>query len=492
LVVKGRLHTGFTQKSAQAELATIGAALEREYPKTNRNRHPAPGGSSPFVLGVQLDWRVVGFSLLVALASCLFFGLAPAWQTVRIDFANALKADGHGTAGPWRTLGRDVLVVGQIAMTMVVRIAAGMFFAGFRKMLASTPGIPDRPSDQHAYCAGLAPLLARTDEGLLPAACRLRSHVTGCVRRAMTESLPLSPSQTTVTVVPEGYQFPKGREKTVEFGAAVDSGYFRTMRVEITRGRAFTDDDRAGSRRVAIVNQQFAKTYWPGQDPIGKRVRLDRASGAAEVVGVAKTRHYLIVNQPLAPYVYLRYEQNPRSQMTLIVQSVGDPANLAAPVRDLVRSIDANLPVFNLRTVCDALRKPRHRYVVAVLPDGGDDGIHRLGARNNRPLWACRLHSQPARQRIRYSLRARREPSRRCVAGRAPRADSCWHGYRNRRWAHRLGSSHALREFSGTRRIAACRVRFRSHGVTDDKFGNKLPAGTASREAGSVRALRNE
>ena len=103
---------------------------------------------------------------------------------------------------------------------------------------------------------------------------------------------------------------------------------------------------------MAIVNQQFAKTYWPGQDPIGKRIRLDSADGpAAEVVGVAKTGHYLAVNEAPAPYVYLPYEQNPRSRMTLIVQSTGDPAALAAPLRDAVRSIDANLPIFNLRTV---------------------------------------------------------------------------------------------------------------------------------------------
>jgi len=152
--------------------------------------------------------------------------------------------------------------------------------------------------------------------------------------------------------VPEGYQFPKGRETTIEFGAAVDAGYFRTLNVEIKRGRAFTADDRATSRRVAIVNQQFAKTYWPGQDPIGKRIRLDSADGpAAEIVGVAKTGHYLAVYEAPAPFVYVPYEQNPRSRMTLVVRSVGDAGALAKPLREAVRSIDGNVPVFNLRTV---------------------------------------------------------------------------------------------------------------------------------------------
>jgi predicted permease len=451
LVVKGRLSAGFTRESAQAELATIGADLEREYPKTNHNRHPAVrteldrriqqtpqllalvkmlmglvglvliiacsnlanlllarsrarsreiairlsigagrlrlvrqlmtesfivamlgaavglffayGGvlllgtlsvpsEPPNPLGVELDWRVVEFSLLAALVSCFCFGLAPAWQTVRMDFVGALKAGGHGTSGERRTVARDVLVVGQIALAMVVLIAAGMFLAGFRKMLIVTPDF----RIDHLISMDTAPTLLHYSPEQTKACYRQlidRVRVMpGVADVAMTESLPLSPSQTSVTVVPEGYQFPKGRESELEFGGAVDAGYFRTMCVEITRGRAFTDDDRPGSRRVAIVNQQFAKTYWPNQDPIGKRVRLNRADDpAVQVVGVAKTGHYLFVNEAQAPYVYLPYAQNPRERMTLIVASAGDPAALAAPLRDLVRSIDANLPVFNLRTV---------------------------------------------------------------------------------------------------------------------------------------------
>jgi predicted permease len=451
LVVKGRLRAGASQASAQAELATIGAALERAYAKTNRNRHMAvrtewqrrirqtpqmptlvkmlmglvalipiiacsnvanlwlargrarsrevairlsmgarrsrvvrqlmteslmvaiAGGAAglflayggillletlsvpsdpPNVLGVQLDWRVVEFSMLAALGSCIFFGLAPAWQSARTDFVSALKAGGDGASGTRRTFGRDVLVTGQIALAMVVAIAAGMFLAGFRNMLA----LPPEFRTDHLISLDTAPaVLHYSPEQTQAFYRRLVDRVrtmAGVAAVALTEALPLSPAQTIVTVVPEGYQFPKGREKTIEFGAAVDAGYFSTMRVEIKRGRAFTDDDRAGSRPVAIVNEQFAKTYWAGRDAIGKRIRLDGMEGpAAEVVGVAKTGHYLTVNETPAPYVYVPYAQNPRARMTLIVQSAGDAGALAAPLRDAVRSIDGNVPVFNLRTV---------------------------------------------------------------------------------------------------------------------------------------------
>jgi len=451
LIVKGRLSAGTSQESAQAELATIGAALEREYVKTNRNRHMAvrtelqrriqqtpqlvalikmlmglvaliliiacsnvanlllaraptrsreiairlsigarrsrvvrqlmteslilaiPGGVAglvvayggilllqtlsvpsdpPNVLGVELDWRVVQFSLLAALGSCIFFGLVPAWQTARTDFVSALKAGGDGASGRWRTFGRDVLVAGQIALAIVVLIAAGMFLAGFRNMLVMPPEF----RTDHLISLDTAPAVVHySPEQTMAFYRRLVDRVrtmAGVAGVAMTQSLPLSPSQTAVSVVPEGYQFPKGREKAIELGAVVDALYFSTLNVEIKRGRAFTDDDRAGSHRVAIVNQQFAKTYWPGQDPIGKRIRMDSANGpAAEVVGVAKTGHYLAVNETPAPFVYLPYEQNPRSRMTLIVQSIGDASALARPLRDAVRSIDGNVPVFNLRPV---------------------------------------------------------------------------------------------------------------------------------------------
>jgi putative ABC transport system permease protein len=309
----------------------------------------------PMTLGAQLDWRVVQFSLLAALVSCLFFGLVPAWQTARTDFVSALKTGGDSASAKGRTFGRDVLVAGQIALAMVVLIAAGMFLDGFRNMLIKPPEF----RTDHLISLDTAPAMLHYSPEQIQAFYRQLvdrvRNMAGVAGVAMTETLPLSPSQSMVNVVPVGYQLPRGREKVLELGAAVGAAYFSTMHIEIVRGRAFTDDDRAGSRRVAIVNQQFAKTYWPGQDPIGKQIRVESMDGmenpAAEVVGVAKTGHYIVVNEPPNPYVYVPYEQNPRPRMTLIVQSVGDAGELAKPLRQVVRSIDGNVPIFNLRTV---------------------------------------------------------------------------------------------------------------------------------------------
>jgi predicted permease len=451
LVVKGRLSPGASASSAQAELTVISAALERENPLTNRDRHmalrtelqrriqqtpqlfalvkmlmglvglvlviacsnvanlmlvrgharareiairlsigagrsrlvcqlmtesfivalaaaaaglfAAYGGilllntlsvpsDPPNVLGVQLDWRVFRFALFAALASSLFFGLVPSWQTARTDFVVALKSGGLGSSGSRRTFGRDLLVTAQIALAMVVLIAAVMFLAGFRGLL----GKPPEYRTDHLISFDTAPAVVhysaeQTKDFYRALVDRVRA-MPGVAGVAITEALPLSPAQTVLTVIPEGYQFPKGREKVIVFGAAVDAGFFHVMNIEMRRGRAFTADDRVGTRRVAVVNRQFAKTYWPGQDPIGKRIRLESPAGpAAEVVGVAKTGHYLAVNETPAPYIYLPYEQNQRPRLTLIVQSVGEPGELTAPLREAVRSIDSSVPVFNLRTV---------------------------------------------------------------------------------------------------------------------------------------------
>src|SRR5262249_17314540 len=114
----------------------------------------------------------------------------------------------------------------------------------------------------------------------------------------------------------------------------------------------FTVDDKFDSRRVAIVNEEFAKTYWPNQDPIGKRLRLNNATGPwLEVVGLTKTNKYLFVAEPPQKFIYLPFSQNETSQMLLVGETTGDPASAIAPIREVVRALDSNQPVFNIRTL---------------------------------------------------------------------------------------------------------------------------------------------
>jgi predicted permease len=132
----------------------------------------------------------------------------------------------------------------------------------------------------------------------------------------------------------------------------VDENYFATAGIPIVRGRGFLVTDTATSPRVAVVNEEFAKHYWPGQNPIGKRFRLDDRKGPwVEIVGMAKTIKYLWIAEPPTDFLYLPLSQHPQRQMTLLAESFGEASGLTAPLREMIRGLDASQPIFNVRTM---------------------------------------------------------------------------------------------------------------------------------------------
>ncbi len=304
----------------------------------------------PVVISVQLDHRVLAFSLIAALVSALFFGLAPALQSTKTGLVPALKAGGQGLQGRRRTIGRNVLVVGQVALSMALLVAAGMLVDAVGKTLKFDPGF----RTDHLLMMEFDTALVRYTEDQTRDFYRsLRdraSALPGVRSVAMTCYVPFSPNGYGKTVVPEGYQFPKGRDSASTPGAVVDEHYFETMKIAITRGRGFTAGDKAGARRVAVVNEEFARSYWPKQDPIGKRFRLNDSKGPwVEVVGLTKTTRYFFIAEPAMKFLYLPFAQEQNSRMSLMVETFGDPASIATPLRAVVRGIDPNQPIYNVR-----------------------------------------------------------------------------------------------------------------------------------------------
>jgi putative ABC transport system permease protein len=306
----------------------------------------------PIVIGVQLDHRVLLFSFLAALASALFFGLAPAWQSVKSDLVSSLKTVDPGMTGHRRTIGRNILVVGQVALSMALLVAAGMLLDAVHKTVLLNPGF----RTDHLLMMEFDTALVRyTPDQTKDFYRNLKNRVRalpGVRSVTMSSYIPFSPNSSGRNVVPEGYQFPKGQTAVAVGASIVDEQYFDTMHTAIIRGRAFTADDRSGTRRVAIVNEEFAKTYWPRQDPIGKRFHLRDSNGPwVEVVGLTNTNKYYFVAEPPARYIYLPFAQEDDSRMSLLVETDSDPAAIATPVREVVRTIDANQPVYNVRTL---------------------------------------------------------------------------------------------------------------------------------------------
>jgi predicted permease len=159
-------------------------------------------------------------------------------------------------------------------------------------------------------------------------------------------------------VVPEGYSFPKGQTEAQILTSVVDENYFSVMNTGLLRGRAFTASDTKGALLVAIVNQEFARRYWPKQDPIGKRIRLaSKDNSWIEIVGVAQTGTYTFVGEPPSPFLYLPLAQNERSMLALFMDTSADAASLGGALRQTVHSLDPDQPIFNLRTMSDLYRQ---------------------------------------------------------------------------------------------------------------------------------------
>jgi macrolide transport system ATP-binding/permease protein len=303
----------------------------------------------PLIIAPRLDARVLGFSVLAASLSALLCGLVPAWQSLKTRVVPSLRSTELGTALRTRTTGRNVLVVAQVALSMTLLVAAGVLVDGFRKALQLDPGFRtthllriSTDTSIIGYSSDQTRLFyRRLIEGT--------QAVPGVASATLTSGVPLEGWGWARPVIPEGHRFPNGGRSEVVFSAAVDDHYFATMKVAVTRGRAFTVGDGRNAPGVAIVNEEFAKQYWPGQSPLGKRIRIDETGSPwLEIVGVTATGKYMFIGEGPRPFFYVPVEQVERPDLTMLVETAGvDAAPLLAPVRDLVRHLDAGLPVYD-------------------------------------------------------------------------------------------------------------------------------------------------
>jgi predicted permease len=307
-------------------------------------------GDVPIVIDPRLDPRVLLFVLFVSVASAILFGLAPAMQSTKPNLVPALKS-GRAEGGKRRRFfGRNALVIAQVAGSLLLLIFATQSYRGAAIVLSSPAGF----RTDHLLLASFNPGLARysdrqTQEFYRNLLERTRT-MPGVQSAALTQVLPMSPSGSVARVIPEGLTLPPGTEALTMLADTVSDGYFRAMSIPLVEGRDFQVTDRADSPRVAIVNEVVARKYYPKQSAIGKRLRLAGSDKPPmEIVGVAKLSKYSFMVEPPFDYVYLPLSQNPLPGMTLMLQTAGPSATAAAPLRELVRSIDAQQPVFSVR-----------------------------------------------------------------------------------------------------------------------------------------------
>jgi len=312
----------------------------------------------PSVPPFQMDLRVLAVCLGVAAVSALVCGLAPALQSTRPDLITGLKASDVDPPGRKRLWGRNALVVAQVAASLMLLTACFLMARAFRQSTLQTTGF----ARDHLLMVRLDPRLVQYDAtqtkqfyDRLTARAREAPGVLGV---ALSYHPPLAlESLEAVSFVPDGFQMPRDRETLTSATDTVDAGFFDTMEIPILRGRGFLASDTAEQPRVAVVNEQLAKHYWPNSDAVGKRFRLGHRGGTpVEIVGVARSIKYMAPTEKPMDFLYMPLAQQPRARMALLLHTSGDPLQLAAPVRDIVRTLDANMPLVGVRTYEDLYR----------------------------------------------------------------------------------------------------------------------------------------
>jgi predicted permease len=309
----------------------------------------------PIAPSFELDRRALLFSFVVALVSAVLFGLAPAFQATRADLTAAMKATDAAGFGRRRWWGRALLVGGQVAVSVALLFLATFMYRGFQQRLASGPSY----RTDHWLTMSFDPTLVRYSEAqaqqFFDQVAERARLVPGVKSVALASSVPMM-LLSSITMVPEGFQFPADTESATVPRSVVDEHYFETIGLAILKGRGFRATDSADAPRVAVVNERLAQNYWPGQHPVGKRFRLNDSKGPwVEIVGVARTSKYFFLAESPRDFVYLPYKQHPQPRMILLVGSIGDPASLA-PLREVVRGLDANQPIYDVRTMEEMYR----------------------------------------------------------------------------------------------------------------------------------------
>jgi putative ABC transport system permease protein len=311
-------------------------------------------------LPLDIDTRVLGFTLFVALGTGVLFGLIPAIQASRPQLVEALKDQGELQPSRHRRFAaRNVLVAGQVALSLVALIGAVLFVRSLGAAQQTDPGFETTNLLTLSFDVGLSGYDQPKAESFFRQLVERVETLPGVSSAALATGGPLQGTLSRSVFLEGGDE----NDRTLVPVNTVGPHYFETLGIPIVKGRAFTDDDRAGATKVVVVNETMAKKMWPGQDAIGKRFRFFSDPTLSEVVGVAKDVKYFFLGEDPQPYIYEALAQRYNSGLTLVVRTGSLPGPLLETVRREVAGFDKDLPIVGLQTVDkilhDSLWAPR-------------------------------------------------------------------------------------------------------------------------------------
>ena len=319
---------------------------------------------------VTLSGTVLAFSFAVSMLTALIFGLVPAIHASRPELTDALKEGGRGsgTSGRQNRL-RNMLVISEVALALMLLIGAGLFLQSFRRLQSVDPGF--NPANLLTFSTFLP-------ESKYPTEVQVGAFFGNVMERirglpgvqgvGLTTHLPMRGGGDTYFKI-EGKPFPDPQQKVTAINPRVSHDYFRTMGIPLLKGRYFTAKETLEPLKTVIINESFERTYFENEEAVGQRLIIDMGEAhTCEIVGVASDSRQYGLDSPLFPTMYL-----PSIRLffgSVVIRTEGDPMNIAADVRNVVREVDSDQPIANLismeQILAERVAEPRFRTMLLI------------------------------------------------------------------------------------------------------------------------------
>src|SRR6267143_2881566 len=321
------------------------------------------------VFDLHLDWRVLVFALVVSLATGIFFSLLPALQSSKPDLVPALK-DEVSMAGFRRSRLRNALVVAQVALSLVLLVCAGLVVRSLQAAQRTRPGFTPENAVALSFDLGLQGYKEEKGRAFQQQVIERTQSVAGVRSVALVSTLPLSLDYSYSSIYVEGQTITGSSNLPVAVPNEISPGYFRTMEIPL-RGRDFTERDDKDESRVAIVNETFARRFFPVRDAIGRRFNFSGPDKPFwEIIGVAANGKYnSLAEDPKAAF-YRPLLRDYSTNATLVARTVGDPRSVLAALRGELENLDPTLPLYNVQTLSDHMSVPLFPFRMAAIVIG--------------------------------------------------------------------------------------------------------------------------
>ncbi|HKQ77450.1 MAG TPA: ABC transporter permease [Blastocatellia bacterium] len=315
----------------------------------------------PAWMAFSIDWRVLAFTLGATTATAILCGFAPGWQASKTDLMSVMKDGARGSAGLRKQRLRSLLVIGEVALAMTLLIGAGLMMKSFIRVRQINIGF----KADHVMTAKVALLETQYSapaqrNNFYRQLLERLSATPGVESAALTSSLPLLEEDIFGSgFYAEGKPKPRSTsEVPIALQSVVSPGYFRTMGMQLIRGRDFNDADIEGKEKVVIVDETIARRIFADEDPIGKRIAFDGAMSDphwSTIIGVVgAVRHYGL-KRDARMQAYQTYQQSSSGVMTIVARATGDPASLTAALRDEVAALDKDSPLYAPRLMTEVV-----------------------------------------------------------------------------------------------------------------------------------------